>query len=918
MSIIYRLPAFPVLEKRKVKTVRSDGSIIIDTRINSDGVEKGVGEIKSSLSKLGGTVKRIGTVIFAAFAVKQIVQFGKECLKLGSDLAEVQNVVDVTFPTMTKRVDEFARAAADSFGLSETMAKKYVGTFGAMSKSFGYSESAAYDMATALTGLTGDVASFYNISQDEAYTKLKSVFTGETESLKELGVVMTQNALDQFALAKGFGKVTDKMTEQEKVSLRLQFVQQQLSAASGDFSRTSDSWANQVRILQLRLQSLKATIGQGFINLFTPIIKSINVFLEKLSVATAAFKKFTETIMGKTTVSSGMSQETSNVTDLQNGYEGAAQGAEDFANGVKDANKQVKKSLAPFDDLIQIQREAKDTTPTDPNTPPAIPVESEQSESTFLNNVLKTLEDIKVRLLEIGEIFKSGFMQGLGNYKPILSELITDLQSIGSHLREIFTDADVMAAAERFVNSFALMVGQLVGSIASIGLTIATNLVGGMESYLSQNTERIKGWIVRMFNIGTEINTILGDFFVAFADVFSVFSTQTAQDITGSVIQIFADVFGGVLELTAKFTRDVLDMMLTPFTENKDLIKQSISETLEPIQVVVETIASTVRQLVDGIMKLYDEYIHPLFESIREGLSKILKVLLEAYNEYIVPILDKLAKKFKEVMEGPVGDAIDSALKFLGKLVKAIQLLWEEVLLPFITRLIKTMVPILAPIIETIGNVFLNVFGAIAKTVSGVFDVLSGLIDFITGVFTGDWEKAWKGIKEIFAGIWKQLEAVVEAIVNSIIDIVNGFVKTVSTAIEKAIEVFNKGYEKGKSLTGNKYGGGGRTFSSYTTSPYSAYSNNVPQLATGTVVPPKAGNFLAMLGDNNTDTEVVSPLETMKQAFKEAIGEMGGVGGNRPITVVMELDGTKFGQAVYKANNNETQRVGVRMVTNGG
>jgi len=897
--------------------VRSDGSIIIDTRINSDGVEKGVGEIKSSLSKLGGTVKRIGTAIFAAFAVKQIVQFGKECLKLGSDLAEVQNVVDVTFPTITKRVDEFARAAADSFGLSETMAKKYVGTFGAMSKSFGYSESAAYDMATALTGLTGDVASFYNISQDEAYTKLKSVFTGETESLKELGVVMTQNALDQFALAKGFGKVTDKMTEQEKVSLRLQFVQEQLSAASGDFSRTSDSWANQVRILQLRLQSLKATIGQGFINLFTPIIKSINVFLEKLSVATTAFKKFTETIMGKTTVSSGMSQETSNVTDLQNGYEGAAQGAEDFANGVKDANKQVKKSLAPFDDLIQIQRDAKDTTTTDPNTTPAIPVESEQSESPFLNNVLKTLEDIKVKLLEIGEIFKSGFMQGLGNYKPILNELITDLQSIGSHLRDIFTDADVMAAAERFINSFALMVGQLVGSIASIGLTIATNLVGGMESYLSQNTERIKGWIVRMFNIGTEINTILGDFFVAFADVFSVFSTQTAQDITGSVIQIFADVFGGVLELTAKFTRDVLDMMLTPFTENKDLIKQSISETLEPIQVVVETIASTVRQLVDGIMKLYDEYIHPLFVSIREGLSKILKLLLEAYNEYIVPILDKLAKKFKEVMEGPVGDAIDSALKFLGKLVKAIQLLWEEVLLPFITWLIKTMVPILAPIIETIGNVFLNVFGAIAETISGVFDVLSGLIDFITGVFTGDWEKAWKGIKEIFAGIWKQLEAVVEAIVNSIIDIVNGFVKTVSTAIEKAIESFNKGYEKGKSLSDNKYGGGGRTFSSYSASPYSAYSNNVPQLATGTVVPPKAGNFLAMLGDNNRDYEVVSPLGTIKQAVLEALGESGGFN-NGPINITMELDGTKFAQLVYKYNNKENDRVGVRMVTNGG
>ena len=108
-------------------------------------------------------------------------------MELGSDLAEVQNVVDVTFTTMSDKVNEFAKNAMTSAGLSETMAKQYVGTFGAMSKSFGFSESQAYDMSTALTQLTGDVASFYNISQDLAYIKLKSVFTGETETLKDLG-----------------------------------------------------------------------------------------------------------------------------------------------------------------------------------------------------------------------------------------------------------------------------------------------------------------------------------------------------------------------------------------------------------------------------------------------------------------------------------------------------------------------------------------------------------------------------------------------------------------------------------------------------------------------------------------------------------------------------------------------------------
>ena len=167
---------------------------------------------------------------------------------MGSDLAEVQNVVDVAFPNMSSKIDEFAKSAASSFGLSETMAKNFTGLFGSMAQGFGYSEKAAYDMATTLTGLSGDVASFYNISQDEAFTRLKSVFTGETIALKSLGIVMTEAALDQYALANGFGRTVNQMSEAEKVMLRYSFVQDKLNFAAGDFARTSGSWANQVKI----------------------------------------------------------------------------------------------------------------------------------------------------------------------------------------------------------------------------------------------------------------------------------------------------------------------------------------------------------------------------------------------------------------------------------------------------------------------------------------------------------------------------------------------------------------------------------------------------------------------------------------------------------------------------------------------
>ncbi len=172
-------------------------------------------------------------VVASVLSIGAIIAFGKSCIDLGSDLAEVQNVVDVTFGSMSGAVNSFSKNAITQFGLSELTAKKYMGTYGAMAKSFGIVEEAGYQMSAAITGLTGDVASFYNLSTDEAYTKLKSIFTGETESLKELGVVMTQTALDQYAINNGFGKTTAKMTEQEKVMLRYQFVMSALSDATG-------------------------------------------------------------------------------------------------------------------------------------------------------------------------------------------------------------------------------------------------------------------------------------------------------------------------------------------------------------------------------------------------------------------------------------------------------------------------------------------------------------------------------------------------------------------------------------------------------------------------------------------------------------------------------------------------------------
>lgn len=331
-----------------------------------DSASRVANQAGAGFGKLSGILKGGLAILLGGGAILAITRFGKSCVDLGSDLAEVQNVVDTTFPTMNAQIDKFAKNAIEQFGLSETVAKKYSSTFGAMARAFGFSEKEAYNMGTALTGLSGDVASFYNISTDEAYTKLKSVFTGETETLKDLGVVMTQNALDQYALQNGYAKTTAQMTEQEKVALRLAFVQEKLSLASGDFAKTSDSWANQVRVLKLRFDSLKATLGQGLINILTPVVKIINSIVARLSVLAEAFLRFTEMITGKkvqsnpvSNVAAGMNAATDSTNDYTDAANGAGDAASKSANKAEAAAKKIQRSVMGFDKLNKLNEKPK-------------------------------------------------------------------------------------------------------------------------------------------------------------------------------------------------------------------------------------------------------------------------------------------------------------------------------------------------------------------------------------------------------------------------------------------------------------------------------------------------------------------------------------------------------------------------------
>ena len=278
--------------QRQVSSVGEDGKVVYKIEGDNSQALKALDEFEKEAKKTGGqfgdtvkdtmngaestvstTATKIAKAIGSAFVTKQIIEFSKAAIGVASDLNEVQNVVDTTFGTEGAiRVNEWARNAAEAFGESELQAKQFTSTLGAMFKSMGVGQADLEEMSMSLAGLAGDMASFYNLDPTEAFEKLRSGISGETEPLKQLGINMSVANLEAFAMAEGITKSYQEMTQAEQATLRYQYIMSATADAQGDFADTSDSLANQQRILQLEIQTLAAEIGQDLMPIAQEIL----------------------------------------------------------------------------------------------------------------------------------------------------------------------------------------------------------------------------------------------------------------------------------------------------------------------------------------------------------------------------------------------------------------------------------------------------------------------------------------------------------------------------------------------------------------------------------------------------------------------------------------------------------------------
>lgn len=873
----------------------ADGSVIIDTRMDTSGVQNGVSAIKQSFNGLGSTVKRIGLLIGGAFAVGKLVQFGKECVELGSDLTEVQNVVDVTFTTMSDKVNEFAKNAMTSAGLSETMAKRYVGTFGAMSKSFGFSEQQAYDMSTALTQLTGDVASFYNISQDLAYIKLKSVFTGETETLKDLGVVMTQSALDQYALANGYGKTTSAMTEQEKVALRLAFVQKQLSAASGDFIRTSDSWANQVRVMQLQLQSLKATVGQGLINIFTPVLKVINVLLGKLATLANAFKSFTELITGKKSSGqtsgggAGLTGDASGVQDTADAYGQAADNAgkladstEDVADATKDAAKAAKGYLSPLDEINRYS--TQDTSSTASKTPStsgsgsggggtSLPSAVSNVDygkvaegETALDKISKSAEKLAKLLKKLWKPFQDAWKKEGKNTieaaQLALSGIAKLAKSVGRSLVEVWTNGTGTTMLTTMLR-IAQNVLKTIGNIAS-----------GFADAWNKN------------NVGTQIIQNIADALVVVMQFVERIAADTA---TWAANLDFYPLLESISNLTSAFA---------PILESIGNVLEWIYNNivLPMLKWVIEVGLPTVINLVSKVATFLADH-QPIVEAFGAALiGAFAAAKIAGLASIIIKNVSGIAMAAKgliSLMTGTGGimggiKAIATAIGPGGVFVLAVGACiaigvllyknWDKIkemagkVWDWVSNKTRRFVEDIGNKLRGLATKMTTIWGSIKASAhqkwNAIWSTVSGFVERIKNAIVDKFTSA----KNTVVGVFNGMRDAIRSVLNNIISVVNGAISKVNGVVSAIESAFSFGPWKVPTPFGSKTIGFRATFPRVPTVPY---------LAKGAVIPPRS-EFLAVLGDQKQGNNIETPEALLRKIVREeTAGRQAGGGSYR-------------------------------------
>lgn len=498
-------------------------------------------------------------------------------------------------------------------------------------------------------------------------------------------------------------------------------------------------------------------------------------------------------------------------------------------------------------------------------------------QTTFIK-AKKIQEDYAESLKDTADAAKEaqGYLSGLDQIKTYSEDKSSSISGGAKSPADMFETVSIPPDAfgiDTFLSELEKKLPKSIERIAKTGVTlgksVAANFKGAFNKYITKNAARIENHLAKSLNLGEKIVDNVSRGIESVGGIAShILESDEMQTLEASMAGIYTNARMSAETLALTVADGVSEIISKPFIDNAPQIEETIMSIISPASEALESIDTLSGEISDHVDELSEEHLSPFFSSIADGISKVVGKITDTWNEYVKPVLEEAGQFFSETVTDKVSPTFEKLFKFIGKLIDITKKLFENVVVPVVSFISEVFVTKLSTTFDFLLNQFSLVLGGLSEIVGDVFDIFSGVIDFITDVFSGDWSAAWEDVKNIFKSIWDTMADIIKVPINLIIGAINSMIDAVETGINFVISGINKisftvpdwvpvigGEDFGFNLDKVDFG-------------------NIPYLAKGAVIPPNAP-FAAVLGDQTRGYNIEAPEDLIRKIVREESGKGG-------------------------------------------
>ena len=778
----------------------------------SNKVQSSTDKIKAQSGSMLGVFGKLAKFAGFAYLGKKLLDVGmystQMALEVTASINQIKRQMGESSQTFLKWVNDNANAM--NMGVGE--ATKYGAVYSNLFSGFIKDSNKLSAYTAKMLQTSAVVAEGSGRSITDVMERIRSGLLGNTEAIEDLGINVNVAMIQSTEAFKRFanGQSWDQLDYQTQQQIRLMAILEQATAKYG--TTLSQSVNGSISLFKSLLKDSALNIGNAFLPIINAIMPVLNSFAMVLKNVTAKLAEFIALMFNKkATVKDGVAGA---VGDMNGALQDAAGGAGDLADAMDDADdasggladnlgesaKNAKKAvkellgLAGFDEITLLNKK-DDTDDGGSGGSGGGGGKGKGKKGKGGSGPFKDILPV-VALTDMDSQFKSIF-DGLGDKLKGLSDLFSKgftaafksegleriknaLGRIKKTLEEIATDPQVVNAFNGMTEKIAYALGQIAGSIGTIGVGIGVFLAESIANGLERQKERIIRSLVPQFENTGNMFASAGNIAQAFADGFyDVITSDGAIRIGSSIVSAILAIQSSIVEIGFKLGGDLMQGIERIVTDNMSGIANALSNALSAIAPVFESAEQAINDMSDSLSRVYDNYIRPSIESSTKAISSIIDLFVRGWNNYIKPIIEKLGQGFSNTIDKHISPMIQKILEMVASFQEISQVI-NAYVGPVIGFFVEQLTRVLAPTLEYIGEVFRVLFNTVADIFGGIADFLKGIFDIITGILTSDMSKIFDGFTEtgdaimnilstIFTGLIDLTSAALKVLLDSII-----------------------------------------------------------------------------------------------------------------------------------------------------